>query len=160
MKRTILAAVLGTALSTGAIFAQQATTTPAPAEQQHKAHWGAGKRGGMMRMFRALNLTDTQKQQIRGIMKQTRESNADTREQLKALRTQERDAIKSGAPEAQLQSLANNAAPLMAKMHASRLVAQSKIYAVLTPEQRQKAEEMRGQFGQRFHNRQKHQQNN
>ncbi|MCC6585279.1 MAG: Spy/CpxP family protein refolding chaperone [Bryobacterales bacterium] len=159
MKRTILAAILGTALSAGAIFAQQATTLPAPAEQQHHQGQRAGNRGGMLRMFRALNLSDTQKQQIRGIMQQTREANADTREQLKALRTEERDAIKSGASEAQLQSLANNAAPLIAKMHASRLVAKSKIYAVLTPEQRQKADEMRSQFGQRFQKRQKPQQN-
>ena len=64
-------------------------------------------------------------------------------EQLKPIREQELAAVKAGKSEAELQSLANSAAPLMTQLHVSRLVAHSKVYQVLTPEQRQKLEELR-----------------
>lgn len=119
------------ALGSGLAFAQQG------------GEGAPGKRGGMMRrMGRALNLTDAQRQQIRDIMKQTAEANADVRDQLKSLREKEKEAIKAGGSESELMNLAQSAAPLMAQLHGSRLVAQSKIYAVLTPEQRQRLERM------------------
>lgn len=129
----MLALAMGTmlALGSGLAFAQQG------------GEGAPGKRGGMMRrMGRALNLTDAQRQQIRDIMKQTAEAHADVRDQLKSLREKEKEAIKAGGSESELMNLAQSAAPLMAQLHGSRLVAQSKIYALLTPEQRQRLEQM------------------
>lgn len=129
----MLALAMGTmlALGSGLAFAQQG------------GEGAPGKRGGMMRrMGRVLNLTDAQRQQIRDIMKQTAEANADVRDQLKSLREKEKEAIKAGGSESELMNLAQSAAPLMAQLHGSRLVAQSKIYALLTPEQRQRLEQM------------------
>lgn len=104
---------------------------------------GPGRRGGMMRkMGRALNLTEAQRQQIRGIMKQTAEANADVRDQLKSLRQKEKEAIKAGGSESEIRNLAQSAAPLMAQLRGSRVVAQAKIYALLTPEQREKMEQL------------------
>jgi Spy/CpxP family protein refolding chaperone len=129
------------ALGSGLAFAQQDA--------------GPGKRGGMMRkMGRALNLTDAQREQIRAIMKQTAEANADVREQLKSLRDKEKEAIKAEASESDLRNLAQSAAPLMAQLHGSRLVAQAKIYALLTPEQRQKMDRMRERGRGRWQRRQ------
>ena len=114
-----------------------------------------GRRGGMMRkMGRALNLTDAQREQIRAIVKQTAEANADVRDQLKSIREQERAAIKAGGSESELKNLAQSAAPVMAQLHGSRLVAQAKIYALLTPEQRQKMDQMRERGRGRWQRRQ------
>lgn len=141
----IIALAMGTmlALGSGLAFAQQ-------------GGFGApGKRGGMMRkMGRALDLTDAQRQQIRDIMKQTAEANADLRDQLKSLREKEKEAIKAGGSESELRNLAQSAAPLMAQLHGSRLVAQAKIYALLTPEQRQKMEQMQERGRGRWQRRQ------
>ena len=41
------------------------------------------------------------------------------------------------------------AAPLMAQLRGSQLVAQARIYALLTPEQRQKTDQMREKGGAR-----------
>lgn len=100
-------------------------------------------------MLRALNLTDAQKLEIRQIFQDSRAANADVRKQLQTQRASEREAIKSGAPAAQLEALASEAAPLLAKVEANRLVTQSRIYAVLTPEQREQAERMRSRSGNR-----------
>lgn len=108
----------------------------------------------MRKMGRALNLTDAQREQIRAIVKQTAEANADVRDQLKSIREQERAAIKAGGSESELKNLAQSAAPVMAQLHGSRLVAQAKIYALLTPEQRQKMDQMRERGRGRWQRRQ------
>jgi Spy/CpxP family protein refolding chaperone len=105
--------------------------------------FGGGLLGGMMAA--ALDITDAQKEQIRAIQQSNREANRAVTEQLRPIREQEREAVKSGASEAALRSLANSAAPLMAQMHANNLVAQSKTLQVLTPEQREKLDKLRGQ---------------
>ena len=140
----IVALAMGTvlALGSGLAFAQQGGGP-------------GGQRGGMMRkMGRALNLTDAQKQQIRDIMKQTAEANADVRGQLKSIHEQERATIKAGGSESELRNLAQSAAPLMAQLRGSQLVAQARIYALLTPEQRQKTDQMREKGGDRRQGRQ------
>jgi Spy/CpxP family protein refolding chaperone len=71
---------------------------------------------------------------------------------MKSIREQELAAIKAGKSEAELQSLANSGAPLRTQLHLSHLVAQSKIYQVLTPEQRAKLEELRNNARGRMQN--------
>jgi len=94
----------------------------------------------------ALNLTDDQKAQAQQIA-------ADAQAQMKVLAPQMRDvrlavsnAIKSGADDATLSSLAAQEGDLAGKAAAIRIKAMAKFYALLTPDQRDKADKMRGQL--------------
>jgi Spy/CpxP family protein refolding chaperone len=106
-----------------------------------------GGNGGFLRgvMAAALDLSDAQKGQIRSILEGTRSANRAIRDQLRGIREQEVAAVKAGRSEAELQALASSAAPLMTQLHAAHLVAQSRIYQVLTPEQREKLEKIRSE---------------
>jgi Spy/CpxP family protein refolding chaperone len=101
-------------------------------------------------MAQALSLTDAQKEQIRSIVKESFQSNKALGEQLKTAWQAEREAIKAGKSDAELAQLAQNAAPLHAQFHATRLQTEAKVYKVLTPEQQTKLEEMRSKMRERF----------
>jgi protein CpxP len=114
-----------------------------------------------MMFGRALDLTDAQKEQAKAIFEETRKANETYREQLRSLRAEEREAIKAGKSENELRNLAQRSANVTADMHANRLVAQSKFWQILTPEQRAKLEERgekmrermregKGRFGRGF----------
>ena len=112
---------------------------------------GMGMEGGFAghRFARALDLTDAQKSQMRQIREDTRTANQPYVEQLKALRGSEREAVKSGKSEAELQTLARDMAAVMANVHGNRLVEQSRMWKVLTPEQQKKAEDMGARMRER-----------
>ena len=111
-----------------------ATTAAAPAEGKMMMHHkGPGMHNEMM-MFKGLNLTDAQKQQIRDIMKSQRD-------QMKRPPLEERramhdiiasDSFDKAKAEAQIDK--------MAEQHKARMLAhletQNKIYNILTPEQK------------------------
>lgn len=121
--------------ATSAAFAADTatTTTAAPAEGKMMHHKGKpGMHHDMM--FKDLNLTDAQKEQIRDIMKSQRE-------QMKRPPVEERramhdiiasDAFDKAKAEAQVDK--------MAEQHKARMLAhmetQNKIYNILTPEQK------------------------
>ncbi len=110
------------------------TTTAAPTEGKMMMHHkGPGMHHEMM-MFKDLNLTDAQKQQIRDIMKSQRD-------QMKRPPLEERramhdiiasDSFDKAKAEAQIDK--------MAEQHKARMLAhmetQNKIYNILTPEQK------------------------
>ena len=110
------------------------TTTAAPAEGKMMMHHkGQGMHNEMM-MFKDLNLTDAQKQQIRDIRK-------GERDQMKRPPLEERramhdiiasDSFDKAKAEAQIDK--------MAEQHKARMLAhmetQNKIYNILTPEQK------------------------
>jgi Spy/CpxP family protein refolding chaperone len=73
--------------------------------------------------------------------------------QLKAGRQQLAEAVKSGKGEAEIERLSNQQGVLMGQLTAIRAKAMEKGYALLTPEQRQKAGQLRDHFQQMFHNR-------
>jgi Spy/CpxP family protein refolding chaperone len=104
-------------------------------------------------MGAALDLTDAQKAEIRAIYQNARQANQSLHDQLRTIHEQELAAIKAGKSDAELQSLANSAGPLMAQLHASNLIAQAKAYKVLTPEQREKLEQLRSQTRERVQQR-------
>ncbi|HHA1769371.1 ATP-independent periplasmic protein-refolding chaperone Spy [Enterobacter ludwigii] len=112
-----------------------ATTTAAPVEGKMMMHH-KGKPGmhHEMMMFKDLNLTDAQKQQVRDIMKSQRD-------QMKRPSLDERramhdiiasDSFDKAKAEAQIDK--------MAEQHKARMLAhmetQNKIYNILTPEQK------------------------
>ena len=110
------------------------TTTAAPAEGKMMMHHkGPGMHNEMM-MFKDLNLTDAQKQQIRDIRKSERD-------QMKRPPLEERrarnDSIASGSLD---KAKAEAQIDKMAEQHKARMLAhletQNKIYNILTPEQK------------------------
>lgn len=130
-----VASTLALGATSVAFAADTATTTAAPAEGKMMMHH-KGKPGmhHEMMMFKDLNLTDAQKQQIRDIMKSQRD-------QMKRPPLEERramhniiasDSFDKAKAEAQIDK--------MAEQHKARMLAhmetQNKIYNILTPEQK------------------------
>ena len=130
-----VASTLALGATSMAFAADTATTTAAPTEgkmmMQHKGKPGMHHE---MMMFKDLNLTDAQKQQIRDIMKSQRD-------QMKRPPLEERramhdiiasDSFDKAKAEAQIDK--------MAEQHKARMLAhmetQNKIYNILTPEQK------------------------
>ncbi|EPC0984664.1 TPA: ATP-independent periplasmic protein-refolding chaperone [Enterobacter hormaechei subsp. hoffmannii] len=130
-----VASTLALGATSMAFAADTATTTAAPAEGKMMMHH-KGKPGmhHEMMMFKDLNLTDAQKQQIRDIRK-------NQRDQMKRPPLEERramhdiiasDSFDKAKAEAQIDK--------MAEQHKARMLAhmetQNKIYNILTPEQK------------------------
>ncbi|MBZ6366122.1 MULTISPECIES: ATP-independent periplasmic protein-refolding chaperone Spy [Enterobacter] len=130
-----VASTLALGATSMAFAADTATTTAAPAEGKMMMHH-KGKPGmhHEMMMFKDLNLTDAQKQQIRDIMKSQRD-------QMKRPPLEERramhdiiasDSFDKAKAEAQIDK--------MAEQHKARMLAhmetQNKIYNILTSEQK------------------------
>jgi len=112
---------------------------------------GHGK-GGHAEMLehisKALSLTDTQKQQVRGIMESVEATAGGIHAKLEEVHKQLGAATANGQfDENQVRTLANQEAQLEADMKVEHFRAMSKIFAVLTPDQRVKAEEMHKQMG-------------
>ena len=89
----------------------------------------------------ALNLTEAQKQQATAFFSAARQENQPLEESMKQARTELVDAAESG-DEAQLDQAATKVGTLCGQMAAVRAQAFAKLYAVLTPEQRQKADQL------------------
>jgi len=134
--RKLTALFVASTLALGATsmaFAADTTTTAAPTEGKMMHHKGKpGMHHDMM--FKDLNLTDAQKQQVRDIMKSQRD-------QMKRPPLEERramhdiiasDSFDKAKAEAQIDK--------MAEQHKARMLAhmetQNKIYNILTPEQK------------------------
>lgn len=131
------------ALASGMTFAQ----TPAPSTQQPQppAQHRQWNRGHMLdRLATKLNLTDDQKQQAKSIMGSARESSKPVRDQLRQDRLALKDAVKTGKTDAEIDQLSANLGRDTAQMTAIRTKAFAKFYALLTPEQRTQADQLRG----------------
>ncbi|MBM6605491.1 ATP-independent periplasmic protein-refolding chaperone [Enterobacteriaceae bacterium RIT814] len=128
-----VASTLALGATSMAFAADTATTTAAPTEGKMMHHKGKPGRHHDM-MFKDLNLTDAQKQQVRDIMKSQRD-------QMKRPPLEERramhdiiasDSFDKAKAEAQIDK--------MAEQHKARMLAhmetQNKIYNILTPEQK------------------------
>lgn len=115
-----------------------------------------GKRGGGHgMMLRGLDLTDAQKAQVKTIMQTSRESSKPLREQMKANRQKLQTISDSGSfDQAQIQALADEQGRLTAQMIVEKEKVKSQVSAILTPEQKAKAAEMKAQFKQKREERQ------
>lgn len=117
---------------------------------------GEGRRHGDMieHMSRELNLTDAQKQQAKAIIDSTESTAAGIHTKLDEIRKQLDAATANGQfDETQVRSLASQKAQLDADMLVEHLRAKSQVFAILTPEQRTKAEEMHKRGGRGGHHR-------
>jgi protein CpxP len=99
---------------------------------------GGRMRGGEMgsQLFRALDLTDAQKEQLRAAGKQTREATRTQREELRQLAEKRRAGSLTAAEEARARALREEIQASMRNNHANLL-------SILTPEQKAKLEELR-----------------
>jgi Spy/CpxP family protein refolding chaperone len=99
-------------------------------------------------MARELNLTDAQKEQVKTIMESAESSSQGTHAKLEEVHKQIEAATANGQfDEAQVRTLASQQAQLEADMMVEHLRAKSKVFAILTAEQRTKAEEMHKRMG-------------
>ena len=105
---------------------------------------GEGSHADMLEhMSRELNLTDAQKQQVKAVMDSVVPTAEGLHAKLEDIHKQIGAATANGAfDEAQVRSLANQQAQLEADLMVEHLRAMSKVYSILTPEQRTKAEAM------------------
>jgi Spy/CpxP family protein refolding chaperone len=148
MKDTFTRIAITAGLASAMLFAQTpAPSNPAQPPVEHR-QWHRGQ--FCDRMATRLNLTEDQKQQTRSIMQASRESSRPVVQQLRQNRQALRDAIKAGKSNAEIDQLSANVGTLAGQLATIRARSFAKTYALLTPEQRTKADEMahhaRGMF--------------
>lgn len=124
-------------LAAGMVFAQAA---PKPGAGQG-VHSFARRQGVHQRMMQALNLTDAQKQQAKSIFQQSRESMKPVFRELRQNRQALEIAVKAN-DQTKIEQLAAKQGHLRGKMMTARAEAMAKVYQILTPEQRSKADQM------------------
>ncbi len=130
MKNPVSKTILGGLLAATLVLAQ----TPAPA-----AAPVAKGRPGVGRLVRQLNLTPDQKTQAKAIFEAGRTDAKPVAFQLKQAREALANAVKSGAPDAQIDQLSTAVGPLASQLAAIRAKTLAKFYAILTPDQKDKA---------------------
>jgi Spy/CpxP family protein refolding chaperone len=140
MKNTFTRFAIMAGLASGMLFAQ----TPAPSNSaQPPAEHRQSNRGQFFdRMATRLSLTEDQKQQTRSIMQAARESSKPVAQQLRQSRQALRDAVKAGKSGAEIDQLSANVGNVAGQLATIRAKSFAKTYALLTPEQRTKADEM------------------
>ena len=108
---------------------------------KHGKHWK--HRHKMHRLWKKLNLSEAQKKEVHAILDEELAKMKPMLEQLKAGREQFNALLKSGPfDEAKIRSVAKAQADTLLEMIVVREHMKSRIYAVLTPEQRTRAEEL------------------
>ena len=149
MKRNLIRFATMASLAVSAALAQSpsAPAQPSPAKPPF------ARRAAMRRhLMEALNLTDAQKQQAKTIFQEARQSAQPLRQELRQNRQALAVAVKANDT-AKIQQLSQTEGNLLGKVIAIRTEANAKFYAILTPEQRAKADQIRQQMKQHFQQR-------
>lgn len=116
-------------------------------------------RGMLQHMTKALNLTEAQQAQVKTIMQAERAKIQPIMQQLRQNEQAQNASVTGEFDEAKARDFAQKQSQLMSDMIVEKQRTKSQIYAVLTPEQRQKALQLMQQREQRRSQRmQKHQQ--
>jgi len=112
---------------------------------KHWQHWKHhGHCHGHHHLWKMLHITDAQKTQIHAIISEERAKMEPLFEQLKAGHKELKALRKSGTfDEAQVRSIAKGQADTIVELIVTKERMKSRVYAVLTPEQRTKAQELR-----------------
>jgi Spy/CpxP family protein refolding chaperone len=110
---------------------------------------GGGPQDMVEHISRELNLTDAQKEQVKTILEAQRATEEERHAKLDDIRKQIDAATANGQfDEAIVRPLANQQAQLMADEMVDHLRMHSKLYALLTAEQRTKADQMMKKHGE------------
>jgi len=149
-----------------------AQTTPAPTgqdgvqKQEKRGGRGFGRRGGHekgmrgehrggkfgMHGLRGINLTDAQKEQLRGIMETNRPANQASHEEFRSLRQAKRGGTITAEQQERLQTLKEQM-----KQKSEQMKAQ--VLAILTPEQRTQLEQQKQEMQKKREERRQMRQN-
>ncbi len=116
-------------------------------------HWG---RHGHHHLWKKLNLTDEQKKEMFSIRLEERAKMTPLVQKLKAGRDQLCALPKGQFDEAKVRAIAKGQADIRTELIVEKQRMQSRIYAVLTPEQRTKVEQMREKWKSHHEKEQKH----
>jgi Spy/CpxP family protein refolding chaperone len=118
---------------------------------------GFGRHSGWMlkHMTKELNLTDAQQTQIKGIMTEEKSKIGPLRQQLRQNEQAQSTNINGSFNETQARAFAGKQAQLMTDLMVEKQRTRSQIFAVLTPEQRQKAQQLMQERQQRWQERMK-----
>jgi Spy/CpxP family protein refolding chaperone len=115
-------------------------------------HWG---HHGHHHLWKKLNLTDAQKKEMFSIRLEERAKMKPLFQKLKAGRDQFRALPKGQFDEAKVRSIAKGQADIISELIVAKQRMKSRMYAVLTPEQRTKVEQMREKWKSRHEKEQK-----
>lgn len=149
-KKTIAILAVAAILVIGGVFAiaQRA---------MHKGFGGHGMRGGeqgVMMMLRRLDLTSDQQAKVKEILDANKGTVQPIREQLKA-NHEKLAALGGNFDEGQVTAIAKEQGDLMSQMIVARQKVKSQIFAILSDEQKAKAEQLRQEMKERFQNKAK-----
>lgn len=117
-------------------------------------HWK--HRHGHHHLWKKLNLTDAQKKEMFSIRLEERAKMKPLVQKLKAGRDQLRALPKGQFDEAKIRAIAKGQADIITELIVEKQRMKSRIYAVLTPEQRAKVEQMREKWKCQHEKEQKH----
>lgn len=102
-----------------------------------------------------LDLTDAQRQQVRTILQGQRDTQGQIRQRMRAAHKALNDAVSAPAfDEAAVRARSAELAAVQADAAVVRARIRSEVWAILTPEQQQKATELRAKMAERFQQRQ------
>jgi Spy/CpxP family protein refolding chaperone len=155
--------IVTTLILTGLIgFAQNPNTnnevgTPSPTHRRAGKMGRMGRHGKKNHMFgrlmHQLNLTEQQKTQIKQINENFRASTKQLHEQLRANRQNPLEQLKGGnLDEAAVRAAAQARANIQVELAVAKARKMAQIYAVLTPEQKDKLAQLIEQWKQRANN--------
>jgi len=145
-KRSIVILAVAAVLIIGGIFAiaQRA---------RHHGFGGPGMHGrGEMMALRALDLTNDQKAKVKEIMEANKSAIQPIREQMKANHQKLAD-LKGSFDEAAITEIAKSQGDLTGQMIVARQRVKSQIFAILTDDQKAKAEQIHEGMMRRFKDR-------
>lgn len=146
MQLRLIAFFAVAAVAAALIQAQAPAPAGAVAIQQVRAKRTGALRG---RIARALNLSASQKQQVKTIRAQARQTAQPVAEQLRQTRQALIAAVTAGDA-AQIQALSKTQGDLMGQALTIRSQAQAQIYASLTDDQRQKLDAIQARVQQKI----------
>lgn len=124
---------------TAIVLAVAAGLASAVAQVTHSGRHSRHSGWMLRRMAAELNLTEAQQAQIKNILQAEKAKTQPLRQQLRQNRLAQTSNTTAAFDEAQVRAFADKQAQLMSDLTVERERAKSQIFAVLTPDQRQKA---------------------
>jgi protein CpxP len=131
------------------VLAAAAGLTVSVAAQGPHGRFGHHEGWMLRHMTRELNLTEAQQTQIKGILAAEKSKIQPLTKQLHDNRLAASNNVTADFNEAQVRAQANQQAQIMSDLLVERARTRSQIYAVLTPEQQAKAQQLMQQRQQR-----------
>ncbi|MDQ3635587.1 MAG: Spy/CpxP family protein refolding chaperone [Acidobacteriota bacterium] len=163
MKKVLVTfiAIAMVALGTIFVIGQSTDSNSGNKMERQERHSKFGKRGrrgmrghGIGHMFRMLDLTDAQKEQMKTIRQTSRENTKSLREQMKSNRQQLQQLTENGTfDEGAVTAIAGQQGQLHAQMTVAKLRVRSQMYNVLTADQKAKLATIKAEFKKKMEER-------